>query len=80
MLERLMDWAFLFTGLGCHPLSPSKERLSGHSLCGSRALLFNTVASPAASCRGLLHPSTWSILPISLGERGGGSIRENSLL
>lgn len=51
--------AFLFTGLGCHPLSPGKERLSGHfhSLCGPRALLFNTEAIPAASCCDLLHPS-----------------------
>lgn len=43
------------------PIINCKEKIPGHFhfLCGSRALLFNPVATPAASSARSLHPSTW---------------------
>lgn len=70
--------ASLFTGFGRprppRPLQQRKALWLFPFPLSSRVLLFNTVATPAASCRGLLHPSTWPIHRCSLffeGEQSG---------
>lgn len=54
------------------PIINCKEKIPGHFhfLCGSRALLFNPVATTAASFARSLHPSTWPIPRRSCFSRG----------